>query len=244
MRILERFAAAYAHAGSPDFTAPELLPVRLAVACAHVLPVAGVGISMFGGSGLRIPVGASDDDAAVAERLQFTAGEGPCLDAHQLARSVMATESLIAQRWPQFHAGLVTRTPFRAVTAIPLPLRLQDAGTIDLMFHSSADMAELDVTDADTAVSEVERILGTDSVVEFSLLGPGPAWLDGPSAQSRNAVIIALGFLNVALEITAPDALALLRGRAFAAGRTVDDIARDVIDRRLPADALRVDSNN
>ncbi len=111
------------------------------------------------------------------------------------------------------------------------------------MFHSSADMAGLDVTDADTVVSEVERILRTDSVVEFSLLGPGPAWLDGPSAESRNAVIIALGFLNVALEVTAPDALALLRGRAFAVGRTVDDIARDVIDRRLPADALRVDSN-
>ena len=69
---------------------------------------------MFGSDGMRIPVGASDDPAAAAERLQFTAAEGPCLDAQALARSVLATETLIEQRWPDFYSGLVTRTPFRA----------------------------------------------------------------------------------------------------------------------------------
>jgi hypothetical protein len=104
-----------------DVARPELLPVRLARACIRVLPVAGVGISMFGTEGIRIPIGASDEDAANAERLQFTAAEGPCLDAHALARSVLATETLIAhrsvlatetliaQRWPDFHAGLLAR---------------------------------------------------------------------------------------------------------------------------------------
>ena len=243
MRIAERFAAAYAGAGSGELAGPELLPVRMATACAQVLSVAGVGISMFGASDLRIPIGASDEDAAVAERLQFTTGEGPCLDAHELSLSVLATESLIEQRWPEFHFGLVTRTPFRAITALPLPFDLKDAGTVDLMFHSSADMAKLNITDADAVVGEVERILRTDSTVEFSLLGPGPAWLSSPSANSRNAVFVAMGFLNIALEVSTSDALALLRGRAYAAGRTVDDIARDIIERRLPIDALRVDTD-
>ena len=208
MTIVDQFTTAYAGAG---MASPELLPARLARACAEVLPVAGVGISLFGTSGMRIPVGASDDGAAIAERLQFTAAEGPCLDAHALSRSVLATESLIAQRWPEFHAGLVTRTPFRAVAAIPWPHALKGAGTVDLLFHHSEDLAKLDISEADAVVGQVEHLMETQSDVEFSLLGPGPAWLSGPAANSRNAVFIAMGILNVALEVSAPDALAVLR---------------------------------
>ena len=177
MTIAEEFTAAYAAAASAEVAGPELLPVRLARACVEVLPVAGVGISMFGSSGMRIPVGASDDDAAAAERLQFTAAEGPCLDAHALARSVLATETLIAQRWPDFYTGLLARTPYRAVAAIPWPRILQGAGTVDLLFHRSRDLADLDIRDVDDVVAQLERTLVSESVVEFSVPGLGPAWL-------------------------------------------------------------------
>jgi len=222
---------------------PELLPVRLARACARVLPVAGVGMSLFGSNGIRIPVGASDDAAAVAERLQFTAAEGPCLDAHTVARPVLATETLIARRWPNFYTGLVARTPFRAIAAIPWPSILQGAGTVDLMFSHSRDLVDLDFTDADDVIRQVEHTLDSDSIIEFSPLGPGPAWLAGPAANSRNAVLIAMGMLNVALEVSTPDALALLRAHAYATGRTVDDIARDVTNHRIAAHDLRVSSD-
>jgi len=84
--IAEEFTTAYTAAGAAA-AAPELLPVRLALACTRVLPVAGVGISMFGSGAMRIPVGASDHYAAIAERLQFTAAEGPCLDGPWPGRS-------------------------------------------------------------------------------------------------------------------------------------------------------------
>ena len=244
MTMSEEFSAAYADAEVVQGAArPELLPVRLARACQRVLPVAGVGISMFGTDEIRIPIGASDDDAAVAERLQFTAAEGPCLDSHALARSVLATESFIAQRWPDFYSGLVARTPFRAIAAIPWPATLKGAGTVDLLFHRSRDLADLDFSQVDEVIAEVEHTLNTDSVIDFSALGPGPAWLAGPTANSRNAVFIAMGMLNVALEVNAPDALALLRGHAYATSRTVDEIAHDVASRRIAAQDLRVGSN-
>jgi hypothetical protein len=242
--VTEEFRAAYADPGvAAGVARPELLPVRLARACTRVLPVAGVGISMFGSDGIRIPVGASDDEAAIAERLQFTAAEGPCLDAHALARSVLATETLIAQRWPDFHAGLMSRTPFRAVAAFPWPDTLKGAGTVDLLFHHSSELADLDIGRADEVIAQVELTLHTESVVEFSPLGSGPAWLAGPAANSRNSVFIAMGMLNVALEVTAPDALALLRGHAYATNRTVDDVANDVATRRIELQDLRVGSN-
>jgi len=241
--VAEEFTTAYAAVGTPELARPELLPVRLARACTRVLPVAGVGLSMFGSNGIRIPVGASDDDAAIAERLQFTAAEGPCLDAHALARPVLATETLIEQWWPDFHTGLVERTPFRAIAAIPWPHTLKGAGTVDLLFHRSRDVADLDFTKADAVIAQVEHTLIKESVVEFSVLGPGPAWLAGPAANSRNAVFIALGMLNVALEVSTADALALLRGHAYATSRTVDDVARDITNRRIPAEELRIGSN-
>jgi len=92
-------------------------------------------------------------------------------------------------------------------------------------------------------IVQVEHTLISESVVEFSLLGSGPAWLAGPVANSRNAVMIAMGMLNVALEVSTPDALALLRGHAYATSRTVDDIARDIASRRIPAEDLRVNSS-
>ena len=240
--IEQEFRTAYA-AEAAEVTAPELLPVRLARACAQVLPVSGVGISMFGSDGIRIPVGASDDDASIAERLQFTAAEGPCLDAQALARSVLATESLIEQRWPDFYTGLVTRTPFRAVAAIPWSTILRGAGTVDLLFHHSRELADLDIARVDEVIARVEHTLVSEKVLEFSPLGPGPAWLAGPAAESRNAVFIAMGMLTVALDVSTPDALALLRGHAYVTGSTVDAIALDVVNRRIPAADLRVSSN-
>ena len=177
--IEQEFRTAYAAAGTADVARPELLPVRLARACARVLPVAGVGISMYGSDGIRIPVGASDDDASIAERLQFTAAEGPCLDAQAIARSVLATESLIEQRWPDFYTGLVTRTPFRAVAAIPWSTTLRGAGTVDLLFHHSRDLADLDIGKVDEVIARVEHTLVSEKVLEFSRLDPGPAWLAG-----------------------------------------------------------------
>ena len=83
--IAQRFQAACADVAEPELAAIELLPVLLARACARVLGVAGAGISVFADD-YRVPLGASDNDASSAERLQFTLGEGPCLDAYHHAQ--------------------------------------------------------------------------------------------------------------------------------------------------------------
>jgi hypothetical protein len=243
--IAAEFLRAVRSAGSADSTGSagsELLPSRLAAACTEVLPVAGVGISLFGSSGVRIPVGASSGDAATAERLQFTAAQGPCLDAHTSARPVLATESLIAYRWPLFHAGLVSRTPFRAVTAVPMTGLLTGLGTVDLFFRRSSDLAVLDMTDAGAVVTELVRCLAADGVFRAAA-NPWPVWLDGPLSAPRSAVFIAMGMLNVALGLASQDALALLRAHAYTTDRSVDDIAGDLVNRRIDTEELRLDTS-
>src|SRR4051794_21631726 len=66
MSIAGRFGAALDDADD-DLAGPELLPVRLSLACARTLAVDGAGLSVLDASRRRIPLGASSATAAVAE---------------------------------------------------------------------------------------------------------------------------------------------------------------------------------
>ena len=236
--LAHTFATAYATIRS-DLTDPELAPVALAKACVAVLPIAGAGISIFSGTNIRLPVGASDDDAAQAERLQFTAGEGPCLDAHRTARSVVATAPVMARRWPDFHHRLVASTPFRSILAFPLRGALSGLASVDLFCNGTVDVDSLSMQDVDA----IARLI-TDRLLADDLFGEDPAdpgWLDGPSATGRKEVLIAMGMLSVAKNLPAEQALAELRMYATQTDQTVDRVAGAVVSRRLAVMDLQFD---
>ena len=125
MTIAERFASALAEVTHPALAGPELLPVRLARACARTLSVEDASLSLVDASQQRIPLGASSAVAEVAERLQFTVGAGPCMTAQEVQE-------------PVFAELLFGATPFRAIVALPLQPALAGAGAIDLYFRRSA----------------------------------------------------------------------------------------------------------
>jgi hypothetical protein len=56
---------------------------------------------------------------------------------------------------------------------------------------------------------------------------------EGAGAYSRREVHQATGMVLAQMHITPAEALLVLRGHAFASGRTVLEVAADVIDRRL-----------
>jgi hypothetical protein len=168
--ITEEFRAAAARVQDPQLAGPELLPARLARACTRVLPIAGAGISMFTAPTMRIPVGASDETATTAERLQFTVAQGPCIDAHHTGQPITATEPVIARRWPIFHDLLITHTPVRGIVAVPLLDGLTGIGALDLYCHRSADVAAIDPTAIDPAATMAiaAQITTTTLACEFS----------------------------------------------------------------------------
>jgi hypothetical protein len=233
--IARRFDAALAEVTDPALAGPELLPVRLARACARTLAVDDAGLSMVDASQQRVPLGASSDVAEAAERLQFTVGAGPCMTAQEIREPVFAVEEDLRRRWPVFTELLVGATPFRAVVALPLQPALAGAGAIDLYFRTSAEVLDLDVFEA-LAVGELVTSALSDAAV-WSAWTPteGPEWMHGPIPQRRAAVWEAMGKLSVDLELSAADALTLLRAHAYATGVTVDDVAEDLLSGRLTA---------
>jgi hypothetical protein len=237
--IAGRFREAVTEADEPGLHGPELLPVRLAAAAARMLKVDGVGISLTDAEGRRVPLGASSEDAATAERLQFTTGAGPCATAEETRQPVFAVEEDLLRRWPAFADLLLDRTPFRAVVALPLQPALAGDGAMDLFVTRPDEVTDLDVFEALAVGELVTSALSEAAVWSTWSAATGPEWLHGPFPQRRAAGWEALGRLGADLELAAPAALALMRAHAYGSGRSVDDVAADLLAGRLHATELR-----
>lgn len=238
MNIAEAFVAAFHRAESTGGGGSELLPDHLTRACVDVLPVAGAGLALFAGS-IRVPLGASDEASADAERLQFTTGEGPCIHAHRTASTVSVDEDEMAVRWPLFHSELLAKTRVRSIIAVPLGDPLTGLGTVDLYFHDPRDAHAVDLLDV-AAVVERMALLLVDGIPLPSAGVPElrpPGWLSRPM-DDRSELVVAVGMLNVALDLSSQQALDVLRGHAFATDSTLDDTAHDVVNRNLSVQDL------
>ena len=136
---------------------------------------------------------------------------------------MVATEPVIAQRWPIFHDRLITQTPVRGIVAVPLGDGLNGIGALDLYCHRSADVAAIDPTDVDAIAGHITTTLVHEQLFPDLRNGPfwdGPRWLNNPSITGRGYVLMAMGVISVALALPLADALAILRAHAFAADRT------------------------
>ena len=234
MAMNARFADALARIDAPELAGPELLPVRLAKACVAVLAVDGVSVSMIQGSQMRYPIGASDAKATTAERLQFTVGEGPWLAARATQQAIRANERTLATSWPHLYRRLLEATSYRAMISLPLDGMLGNRGTMDLYLRNP-DPDRIDPDDA--AAAAIEFATGLDAQ-QWTDQANGPAWLDTDTMLARGLVSVAIGMVTITAGVDFPDALALLRGRAYASGQSVDQVAAAVVSRSLPTAAL------
>ena len=239
MTIANRFEEEVDAAGLRGLAGTELLPERLVRAAAAMLPVAGASLSLLEGGDKRVPLGSSSPEAAVAERLQFTVGDGPCMTAQRLGEPVFAPEDELRRRWPQFTEQLFARTSFRGIVAFPLQEALSGVGAIDLYFRGGERMAQLEVFDAMAVGELITAALSEAAVFSDWSADEGPDWLHAPAPRRRALVWQAMGRLALQLDAEGPEALEILRSHALATGRELDDVAVDVLADRLDADALR-----
>ncbi len=241
MDIVRRFACELATGAGDSLGDTSLLPFLLTQACNSVLGADGVGLSVHGDGPLRTPLAASNEPAATVETLQFTAGEGPCMVAAEYGLPVFASEDLLSSRWPIFYDMVVSRTPVRSLLALPLPGALRGLVVLDVCFTDAAGVARVDLVAARAIARTIADRL---ELADWSPRSPGlgPPWLDTPEAQARAEVWIALGMISVSETVSAVDALALLRGHAYAVDRTVDALAADVVARRTTPSQLRHDA--
>jgi hypothetical protein len=207
---------------------------RLCGAAVRALSASGVGLSVMAADGIRGITAASDPASERIEELQFLLGEGPCIEAFASRRPVLVPNLSdgAMSRWPVY-APAAHGEGVRAVFAFPLQVGAALLGVLDVFRTRpgglSGEELRQALTFADVAVTTL--LDGQDNAE------PG-ATANGvdEAILSRAEVYQAQGMVMVQLGVTLGEALARMRAYAFAENRRLDQVARDVVARRLRFD--------
>jgi hypothetical protein len=198
----------------------------------RVLPgVDGAALTLRGSARAEEMVGASDEWAARLEEIQYTLGEGPGVSAFTDATPVLVADlGVDGVRWPGFGAAAAAEG-LAAMFAFPLRVGGIRLGTLDLYRRRPGGLSAVVAADAvmvadlaTYALLEQNDTAGMDDQLRMTL--------------SYQDVNMATGMLAAQLRIGLEDAFARLRAHAFASGRSVLEVARDLLARRIPLDRL------
>jgi hypothetical protein len=204
-------------------------------ACVRHLPgISGVGVAVM----TRLPAQAvryaSNPVSEQIEHLQVVLGEGPCVDAFSAGRPVLASDLGLAawgRRWPAFVPEALA-VGARALFALPLQIGAARVGVMDLHRQAPGWLPAVDLADA---------LVFADATTQALLIESHARDVqDVPDLyQSYHAVVHqATGIVKVQLNVGIAEALVRLRAYAYAQQRPIEDVARDVVGRRLRFDEL------
>jgi ANTAR domain/GAF domain len=209
-----------------DFDVIDFLQV-LAVRCVELLDVAAAGIVLADQDGSLRTMAASDERARLLELFEVQNDEGPCRDCYQLGAAVVNIDLDGArERWPQFAPHAIARG-FRSANALPLRLRSQVIGSLNL-FH--ADAGGLDSAELRTAQALADA--ATIGILQQRTIRRGEVVAGQLQAALTSRIIIeqAKGVLAERLRISTDDAFEVLRAAARSRNRLLSDLAREVAD--------------
>jgi hypothetical protein len=210
-----------------DASGAMTLPQRLVDACAGALPISGAGIALMTDSGPAGTVAATDQLASLMEDLQFTLGEGPCVDSSLWGRPVLQPDLATTgpARWPGFSAGAL-EAGIGAVFALPLRVGGIRLGVLDLYRDHPGALTPRELTEALAHADAATAIL-LHLQARTPANGTGSGLI--PVIEDHAAVHQATGIVSVQADVTLTEALVLLRARAFAADRPVVALSRDIV---------------
>jgi hypothetical protein len=193
--------------------------------------VDGAGMMLMSGDIPRGSLCTSDDVSKLIEDLQYTLGEGPCVDAYH-QDIVVAEPDLadpVAGRWPAFTPSAL-RAGVRAVFGFPLRVGGVHLGALNLYRELPGPL---------TSDQQADALVMADVAARWVLDVQAGAPLDTVAgeleagADFHFAVHNAAGIVSVQEGISVSEALIQLRAFAFSSDRMLADVAQDVIGRRL-----------
>ncbi|MBA2473878.1 MAG: GAF and ANTAR domain-containing protein [Pseudonocardiales bacterium] len=213
-----------------DVGSDRALAEQICQACVLGLDVDGAAISLLTASTSRETLCVTDATAELLEDLQFSLGEGACMEAALTGRPVLVPDlhhSTETNRWPIFAAAVMEQSEVGALFAVPLQWGTINLGVLDLYRNAPGSLRNAQLRDA----------INSANMAALMLLGvrtdPGDGeWLDH-SLHGRAEIHQATGMVLVQLGISATDALARMRAYAFVEQRLLGEVARDVVTRRL-----------
>jgi len=208
-----------------------LTAVRLGEVCKSVTGVAGAGIMLMSDDQ---PVGSlctTGEVSALIEDLQFTLGEGPCVDAYRSDVAVLEPDLAdpAVARWLAF-TGPALDAGVRAIFGFPLGVGAARLGALNLYSDTPGPLSYDQHADA-LVMADIaaEAVLAMQAGQSTGVLATELE--DGSNFQY--VVHQAAGMVSAQLDVSVAQALVRLRAHAFANQRLLAEVAVDVVARRL-----------
>lgn len=209
-------------------------PIRIASlcrVCAETTASSGAGIMLFDNGVSRGSLCSTDPVSELIEELQFTLGEGPCIDACREARPVLEPDlaSPATTRWMAFAPPAIA-AGVAAVFGFPIRVGAALLGALNLYRDTVGPL---------TAEQHADALVLADIAAEIILLlqaeaSPGELAAELESDASFHYVVHqASGMVSAQLDVPVEQALVRLRAHAFQTGIPLVDIAKRVVNRSL-----------
>jgi hypothetical protein len=208
----------------------------LCEACVTLFGIDAAAISLIFAGVSSGTLGSSDAAAREYDELQFTIGEGPCLDSVSTRAPVLVADLAKHSqvRWPLYRPAMLDYK-IRGIFAIPVVLAGEYVGALDFFRAQPGELGD-DELAGGVVAAELAGVPLLDLLdVDLQAAANDPtssAWAE-LNLLSRTEVSQATGVLVAQLEIEPAEALARLRAHAYATNRSATDVARDILDQRL-----------
>jgi len=204
--------------------------------CAELLDSAEVGLALTATRGELRVMSSSSERMRALELIEFQNDEGPCRDCLLSGEQVLNQRLEGAEaRWPRF-VPEARQAGFEMVHALPLRLRSDVIGAMNIFSTAQVELAPEDVNltqalaDAATIGILQERAIKHGADLAGQLQG---------ALNSRIVIEQAKGIVAESRRVGMEDAFAMLRAHARSNRKPLSDVSRAIIDHSLAPAELR-----
>lgn len=214
---------------------PVELSQQLVDSCVALLPIAAVGLLICDSQGDLHVLASSSEEARLLETLQLAADLGPCLLAFRSGEQVMVDDLRTdPQRWPEF-AERAAEYNFRSVCALPLRLRDEHVGALNLF---RAEVGAL--LPADVAVGQALADIATIGLLHQRVMNRSQLITQQLQTALNTRVIIeqAKGILAERAGVDMERAFNLLRSHARRTRQKLADVANAIVCNTVDTESI------
>ena len=196
----------------------------------ELFDITAAGILLAQPDGTLDVVASTSEASYLIEVMQIDSEEGPCLECYVTGKPIQVPDlTAVPHRWKPFAAAAADHG-FASVFAIPLRLRDDTIGTLNLLRAEAGELNPRDLRAAQ-ALADVatigilhERTVRESDIVQKQL----------QTALSTRVIIEqAKGVLSETRDITTDEAFGVLRSHARDHNQRLADVARAVVGRQL-----------
>lgn len=221
-----------------DFDVIELLTV-LADRCVTVLGVSAAGLMLVGPDGTLRVVASSSEQMRLLELFELQTDQGPCLESFQTGDAVTQHDLTTAtDRWPKFAPEAIA-SGFRSVYAVPMRLRNNVIGALNL-FQTDAEGIDDEVLQAARAFANIATI----TILQYRAALESDQLTDQLKTALNTRIVIeqAKGIISERQGVDMERAFGAIRNYARKNNRLLSDVAAAVVAGTLKSSSLEQDS--